>query len=235
MRYLYLPLIALLTASQSVAGLLLPGPAFGVNARLVAKPERRDELTALLHQNRASTLQNEPEALQFSFGPDPNDPLVVHLHERFASRHGFDVHRDAPHLDDWREFKASDPFFVPPRFVFYDLAEGSGEVPESKGPGVFCRNVDARIRPEARGDFLEVIRGTALGSRDEELCLQYAWGEDVEVQNLFHFHEEYIIGNGGRDELETLASTPSFEEWKRFAGDGDLFMEPPDMKCFTTL
>jgi len=244
MSNLHLPLLlALASTSQNIALALslsstVP-PPFGVNARLAAKPERLDELTALLHQNRAATLQNEPQALQFTFGPDADDPSVFHLHERFASQDGFHSHRNAPHLHDWREFRASDPFLTPPLFELYDLAEGSGAalVPDDgETGGLFCLNVDIRIRPEVRGEFLEVIRGNALGSnRDEELCLQYAWGEDVEVANLFHFHEEYAGGDGGKEGFDAHASAPHFKEWERFAGDGGPFMEPPVVKFFTTL
>jgi len=232
-----LPLLALLFYPQKFVSALSNGPAFGVNVRLAAKPGRRDEMAALLRLNRDATLKNEPLSQQFAYGPDADDPAVFHLHERFASREGFEQHRSAEHLADWRSFKATDPFAVAPTFDFYNLAEGSGAAPAPPpGPGIFCLNVDIRIRPEVRAEFLEVIRNNARGSnQDEPLCLQYAWGEDAEVRNLFHFHEEYKGGDGGREGFGAHAAAPHFKEWEKFAGDGGPFVEPPVVKFFTTL
>lgn len=54
------------------------------------------------------------------------------------------------------------------------------------------------VKPERREDFLKSI----LANERDTLTLEpaaraYRWGEDLDVPNRFHFHEEYAGGKAG--------------------------------------
>ena len=89
-------------------------------------------------------------------------------------------------------------------------------------PSVYL-NVRMGIKPERRAEFLSVIRNNQRGTLGTEpLAKVYTWGEDFDVPNLFHFHEEYI-GQAGRDAHE---AAPHFAAWKEFEATGPFSSKP---------
>ena len=69
------------------------------------------------------------------------------------------------------------------------------------------------VKPERRDEFLRQIRANeaaTLGS--EPLNRAYLWGEDIEVPNRFHFHEEYV-GEAGQ---KAHFATDHFKVWDAF-------------------
>lgn len=89
-------------------------------------------------------------------------------------------------------------------------------------PSVYL-NVRMGVKPERRDEFLSVIRNNQKGTLGTEpLAKVYTWGEDPEVPNLFHFHEEYI-GEAGR---AAHNAAPHFAVWEDFVATDPFTSEP---------
>ena len=57
----------------------------------------------------------------------------------------------------------------------------------------------------------------------------YEWGEDTEVRNTFHFHEQYTSRAG----FEAHQRTPHFAAWEAFAGsDPSPFTKDPEVTFY---
>ena len=54
-----------------------------------------------------------------------------------------------------------------------------------------CVNVQLRVKPERRDEFIQCIRQNQQGTlQTEPLAIEYVWGEDTEEANTFHFYEK---------------------------------------------
>ena len=97
--------------------------------------------------------------------------------------------------------------------VSYSLA------PYSSAVGV---NVRVNVKPDARGEFLELIEAENACTRKEPGCLQAIIGEDTETENMFHLHKQFksmadFESHGERDYAKAvqdfIASSDGIEEF----------------------
>ena len=221
-------------ASDALVVSMTAQPPYCVNFKCAVKSSRRAEFLSLIAHNQRMTLQNEPDALQYTFGEDVSDLNTFYLHEQFTSPEGFVAHRHTRHNAEWQRFRNSDPFVEggEPVVNFYYGTHEPEKVPVRDA---FCLNVQLCIDPEVRDEFMKVIEENARGSnQDEPLCLQYAWGEDINESNTFHFHEQYSGKNGGKEGFDAHAATKHFGQWEAFAAK-DPFTKPPIVSFYKTL
>lgn len=209
-------------------------PPYCVNLKCTVKPSRRTEFMSLIAENQRLALQNEPDALQYTFGEDVTDPNTFFIHEQFTSEEGFAAHRHTPHNENWQTYRSSNPFREggEPAVSFYYGTHEPKKVPVRDA---YCLNVQLCIDPKVRDEFLKVIEENARGSnQDEPLCLQYIWGEDVNESNTFHFHEEYSGKDDGKEGFFAHAATEHFANWESFAAK-DPFTKPLVVSFYKTL
>ena len=97
---------------------------------------------------------------------------------------------------------------------------GRGDWVEAVGGERTYLYVAFDVKPERREEFLTTVRQNEAGTLGTEpLNRAYMWGEDIEVPNRFHFHEEYV-GTAGFDEH---LKTPHVKVWDAFV-DTDPFV-----------
>uniref|UniRef100_A0A7S4I089 ABM domain-containing protein n=1 Tax=Prymnesium polylepis TaxID=72548 RepID=A0A7S4I089_9EUKA len=78
---------------------------------------------------------------------------------------------------------------------------------------LYCLNVKVCVKPEQRAEFLSTIDHDAKCTlRDEPQAVAFVIGEDKDVSNTFHFHEEYTSVEGFRAHL----CTPHWQAWDAF-------------------
>ena len=93
----------------------------------------------------------------------------------------------------------------------------------------YCLSVKLCINPSRRGEFLECIKGNALGTRTKEpLNIGYTWGESTTTPNTFHFQEKFASKEG----FEQHTKMPHFLEWEKFASSPGAFTSPPELSFF---
>jgi quinol monooxygenase YgiN len=228
---------------MSMSSPMISTKPYAVNAKFTIKPERRKDFLSLIKDNQEKTLELEPAALQYVVGEDVDSPNTFHIHEEFMDSEGFDAHRAMPHAGDWAAFKNSDPFCEGGE-VILDFYHAYGDDDEKEDSSIviekvpirpaFCVHVELCIKPEIREEFLEVIKNNQKGSNNEELCLQYMFGESTSEENKFVFHEEYTGKDDGRDRLEAHTKAPHFEVWEKFV-EKDPFTKTPVVNFFKTL
>jgi quinol monooxygenase YgiN len=198
------------------------------------KPERRDEFISLVKDNQRKTLELEPASLQYVVGEDTKTPNTFYMHEQFIGAEGLDAHREMPHAANWASFKSSDPFIEggEPVIDFY-----FGDHTPEKAPirSAYCVHVELCVKSELRDEFLDVIRNNQRGSNeDEQLCLQYVYGESTMEPNKFIFHEEYEGEDDGKEGFDAHTNSPHFEVWEEFV-DKDPFSKEPVVNFFKLL
>jgi quinol monooxygenase YgiN len=199
-----------------------------INLSCKVQPDRRDDFVHLIKGNQRLTLQDEPEALQYVVGQDVQDETRFYIHEQFTSEQAFFYHKTTPHNANWKAFCATNPFIDSPTVSLYHGTHAPVSVPVRDA---YCVDVTLCIDERVRKEFLKVIQNNARGSNDEEeLCLQYVWGEDTTIPNVFHFHEEYL----GKQGFDAHATAPHFQEWETFAAT-DPFTKPPVVNFYKTL
>ena len=199
---------------------------YAVNLRLSVKTERRDEFLSLIKDNQRKTLELEPASLQYVVGEDTQNPNTFYLHEQFVGAEGFDAHRNMPHASDWASFKQSDPFIEGGEPVL-DFYFGDHKPEKATIRSAYCVHVELCVKSEFRGEFLEVIRNNQRGSNeDEQLCLQYVFGESTTEPNKFIFHEEYNGGENGKEGFDAHTNSPHFQIWEEFVNRSPFSKEP---------
>ncbi len=68
----------------------------------------------------------------------------------------------------------------------------------------YAINLKCKVKPERRNDFLSLIQDNQQKTiQNEPLALQYVIGEDVNSENTFYIHEEFI-GQHGFEEHRTM-------------------------------
>ena len=204
---------------------------FALSARLALKPERRDEFLKVIQYDGQQTVATEPGALQFVLGEDTSAQNVFYLHEQYHTAEDLEVHEGMPHFAGWKEFVSSDPFTEAPVVEKFTCTHEPVQIPIRHA---FCLNVELCVKPESRDDFLRVIENNYKGSNQEQLCLQYNYGESVETPNTFHFHEEYTGEEEGKEGFDAHAKAPHFKVWEEFA-DTDPFTKPPVVQFFKSI
>lgn len=226
-----LPLAAALTVSNQK----LP---FGINLRCRVNPARRDEFLSIVKTNQDLTLK-EPEALQYIVGRDTTDENCFYIHEQFASQEGFDFHLTTEHNANWKAFKSSSPEPFEEYKVFKYNVNGSTGKAAPRTDTTYGVHVQLCPQPGVLEEFLDVIRNNMKGSNSdiEPLCIQYAFGESLDEQNKFIFHEEYAGAEGGKEGFDFHCKTEHFQKWEQFVekwGD-EAFVVEPDVRFFKTL
>ena len=197
--------------------------AFGINVAFQVDPSRRDEFIEVMTASR-------PEAAtQFVLGQDIDDEGKFYLHEEFGSR------TDNPNVlttycDGAVPLLESSAFETFPVASEFDLMHDGHASRVDNARGTVCLNVELCVKPEAREEFLAVIRNNKEGSDAEPLCAQYTWGEDIYDPNKFHFHEQY----DGEEGLLAHFEGEHFKVWEAFASK-DPFTRPPRVEKFAVL
>jgi len=208
---------------------------FCVNVRFAIRPEERENWKAAMKADQDGCLNDEEKGLQFIVGEDENEPNSFILHEEYLGEEGFKAHLQTPHFLKWQAFTETKPF-VEGREPVVDLFYGQHE-PEKKQPPVnaYGLNVDVCIKPEARTEFIPVITNNKNGAtNDEKLCENFFWGESTTTENSFHFHEQYVGEDHGKEGFEAHTKSPHFARWSEFAA-GDVFTQAPKIYFFKTV
>lgn len=197
-----------------------------MNVRFAIKPERRKDFVAAIKADQEGTLKDEPRALQFVVGESTTEENSFFLHEEYIGEKGFEEHKAAPHFVSWKTFCDSDPF-LPGRAPVVDCYYGEHPAVKKDAVPAFCLNVDLYPKAEVRPDFITCIVNNKAGSdNDEPLCTQYVWGESTSTPNTFHFHEEYLGEDGGKEGFNAHTQAPHFAAWEKFAASSPFMQEP---------
>jgi len=94
--------------------------------------------------------------------------------------------------------------------------------------GPVAINVKVSLKPDRRNEFLEVITRDAEQTVSiEPGALQFAFGEDIETENVFYFHEQYKTAS----DIDVHKGTPHYQEWNDFCAT-DPFVRPPVVELF---
>ena len=212
----------------SIKAPITQAPPYCINFKCTVKPSRRDEFLSLIKENQHLTLETEPHALQYIVGEDITTPNTFYIHEQFTSHEGFLAHKKTSHNANWQDFRSTHPFVQDPIIKLYHGTHIATKVPVRDA---YCVHVELCISPQVREAFQQVIADNARGSNENEpLCLQYVWGQDVNAENVYHFHEEYL----GQEGFEAHAATRHFQAWETFAATNP-FTKPPVVDFYTTI
>lgn len=88
----------------------------------------------------------------------------------------------------------------------------------------FYNYISFDVKPERREDFLKSIY---LNERDtmalEPAARAYQWGEDVNVPNRFHFHEQYAGGLAG---FQAHLDSEHVKQWNDLVASEPFTAEP---------
>jgi quinol monooxygenase YgiN len=198
------------------------GP-FAVNVKCGLKPDRRDEFLRVIQADAVGTIQTEPGALQFTLGCDNSDANVFYFHEQYQAKRDFDYHCTTAHFLAWKAFRATEPFTLGPIVEFFLCAHEPIKIDQRRA---FCLNVKLCVKPEMRQEFLAVIDNNQKCSRREPLCLQYDFGESTEIANTFHFHEQFIGDQDGKEGFDAHARSAHFVLWEEFVAKDPFTSEP---------
>lgn len=96
------------------------------------------------------------------------------------------------------------------------------------GP-LYCLNVELKVQPERRDEFLECIRNNQDNTlASEPLAVTYLFGEDETTPNTFHFFEQYR----GVEGFNAHTQTEHFAVWETFASS-EPFTAPPRVAFYT--
>ncbi len=201
-----------------------PLAAFALNAKLVLKPERREDFIKVIKYDQQQTLEIEPGALQFVIGEDETTPNVFYLHEEYKSHEDFQYHESTDHFAKWVSFVKEDPFAEAPVVEFYTLcgpATTKEQIPVRKS---YCLNIKLQLNPKRREEFLKAIsanQGSSL--KNEWKCLSFQFGESTDTPNVFHLYEEYVDKEGFNEHK----GTAHYEAYKKFSWSDNAFLVPP--------
>ena len=68
----------------------------------------------------------------------------------------------------------------------------------------FAVNLKLKVKPDRRAEFLDLVRNNQrLTLETEPLSLQYVVGEDVDEQNTFYIHEQFVSEQGFAEHKQT--------------------------------
>ena len=101
--------------------------------------------------------------------------------------------------------------------------------PPSLQNSLFALNVETKVRPEIRDNFLKELKDNQSGARgdDEPDCLQFVLGQDVENENTFYLFELYRNVNA----YLYHTKTPHFLAYRSFVEANQPFTQEPRL-CF---
>lgn len=96
----------------------MPTPRCTLTATLHGKPEKREELVALL-SSFVDRSRSEPGCIEYHFHVNPDDPDNFYFYENWTTREDLDRHLQLPYQREWfgrhKEFLVKDAelrFFV---------------------------------------------------------------------------------------------------------------------------
>jgi quinol monooxygenase YgiN len=218
-------------------------PGFAINVRFSVKKERKDEFLAVMRSNMNQTMNKEPNALQFVIGQDVDDNDSFYLHEEYRSRKDHsDPHSKTEYYNDCMTFFATNPFTEPHQadeFVLLHEAPSEKIIPSlsSLSSGIFCVNARLCIRPELREEFVGILanlkrHANDQGDDNEQLCIQFSYGESIHTPHTFHVHEQYVGGNGGLEGFLAHETSLHLEPCRQFIATKHPFTEPPVMHTY---
>ena len=204
---------------------------FAVNIKVSVLQDERDEWLKQIKLDQMCSRRDEQGCLQFSLSEDIDSPNIFYLHEQYADEAAFTKHTQTPHFKHYDEYlKAKKPLEKEPEVsFFYPLGEGP-DWPKRKRDApkaAFCVTVNLYPKAELRDEFLKVIGNNKQGTDiTEPLALQYTYGESTSASNVFHFHEQYVGNDGGKEGFDAHAASAHFKDWEGFAGTDPFAKEP---------
>ena len=204
---------------------------FALNVKKIIRPEKRDEWLKQIKDDQICSRRDEEGCLQFSLSEDTDSPNTFFLHEQYVNQAAFLAHTQTSHFKHYDNYCTKEnPFAEDPEiFFFQPLDEGpkwskvKREIPKT----AFCVTVNLYPKEEVRDEFLRIIGNNKKGTDETEpLALQYTYGESTSMPNVFHFHEQYAGGDGGKAGFDAHASSSHFQEWESFAATNPFAKEP---------
>lgn len=224
--------IALCAVLSTTHGLSQPKIApFALNVKVSVLPSHRDEWLKQIKRDQKCSRRDEDGCLQFTLSEDVDKPNTFYLHKQYANRRAFLAHTQTSHFKHYDEWcKNAQPLDGEPELFMFrpldegeDWAQGKRDIPKS----AYCVTVNLYPKEEVRDEFLKVISANKKGTdKTEPLALQYTYGESTSKANVFHFHEQYTGGDGGKEGFDAHASAPHFKDWESFAGTDPFVKEP---------
>jgi quinol monooxygenase YgiN len=94
-------------------------PGCTLTATLHSKPEKRDELLALI-ATFIEKSRNEPGCLEYNLQISRDDPNVFMFYENWVEREDLEAHMRLPYQQEWFKLQ-SDLLTKPAELKFYDL------------------------------------------------------------------------------------------------------------------
>ena len=190
-------------------------PPFAINVKFNVKPGRRQDFLDVMRSNMYQTMTSEPNSIQFVLGQNMDDENIYYLHEEYKSQDDHkDPHSKTSYYDDCMKFFATEPLTEPHIADEYKLVHETSPTKIKNIEGVVCLNVELSIKPECRDEFLLVMGNNKKGAdQDEDLCLQFVFGENIDKPNTFHLHEQYASQEG----LDFHNASPHFAKFYQFA------------------
>ena len=93
------------------------------------------------------------------------------------------------------------------------------------------------VKPERRADFLKSINANEHDTLTLEPAAQaYRWGEDLNVPNRFHFHEEYTgtlpTASGFPSGFQAHLDSDHMAQWNAFVATDPFSAEPNGPRLF---
>ena len=190
--------------------------------RIKVKPEHLDEFIVEMIGDAEGSVMNEPGCRRFDIVQDMDDPTSLALCEVYNDDAAIDDHRSRPHYARWREATAdmhAEPVQVSkckPVFPTGD-AQWDSHRPDAVAHTAFERGLHIihaplPIKPERVDDFIESLKGDAIGStREEPGCLRFDVYQNEENPAELYLYEVYV----NQAAFDYHTKTPHIEEWRK--------------------
>ncbi|CAJ1970223.1 unnamed protein product [Cylindrotheca closterium] len=96
----------------------------------------------------------------------------------------------------------------------------------TKDSALFALNLQCKVRPEIRDEWLKQIKEDQLCSRrDEPECLQFVLGQDVDDENAFYLFELYR----NKEAFQHHGQTPHFQFYNDFVETSQPYVGEPKL------
>mmetsp|Transcript_15079 Transcript_15079/g.28584 ORF Transcript_15079/g.28584 Transcript_15079/m.28584 type:complete len:240 (-) Transcript_15079:68-787(-) len=204
---------------------------FGLNTKVVVKPEAVKTFLQALKRNARQTLA-EPGCLQFVIGRqvDPPADNIFCIHDQFKDKAAYEKHETMPDFQDF--LKEVGPLLESPPTQKTFLC--THEPLERKPCSAFVLDVESIVKSELENEYDELIKSHSANSRLEPACLQFDWGKSVvddEGQTTYYFHEEYTDRAG----FDAHTQTAHFERFVNFNNSKEPYVTPQTIWFYETI
>ncbi len=193
--------------------------------RIKVKPERLDDFIAEMIGDAKGSVMNEPGCRRFDIVQDVDDPTSLALCEVYNDADAIDDHRTRPHYIKWREATADwhesievsqcKPVFPRGDANWDSYRPDAVEDPAFEG-GLHIIHAPLPVKPERVDDFIESLKGDALGSTHQEPgCLRFDFYQNIDNPAELYLYEVYV--NEAAFDYHT--KTPHIKKWRDTVAD----------------